>query len=430
MRSTLKVVQVLVEDLIEAIRHIPLCFVSILFVHGGSHSIDCRLSVPDLINGCNAQNTRLWKKQKLYKLHKSCRDDLRINQIWAYPAHHQSSAEINPLNAPKLHGEVVLTNDEYHSGPGVSKSKLDAIAVSGLNYWDQYVNPDREPQEFKHCFAVGDGTHKLVLEPGTFELDYAVDFDKSAFPDALDTVDDMKRILMAESLMTGGSKPELARRLVEEAGYPRDQIMLYLKEAHEAGMKGKICIPAKDYKGMLGMLKAVNRHPWAGGLLSGATVERSFFLETEEDYIDHDTGKVVKVPLLRKCRVDALTHDGQFVVDLKTTDDVSVAGFGRTIVQRRYEVQAAWYLDILRGLYGKDAPRSFAFVATQKTRPHDVAVHWLTDDQIERGRRLYKQDVKRLIHCQQNNLWLGCDEGALLQAELPYWAMREEDFAN
>ena len=328
-----------------------------------------------------------------------------------------------------MHGEVVLTNDEYHSGPGVSKSKLDAIAVSGLNFWDQYVNPDREPQEFKHCFAVGDGTHKLVLEPGTFEQTYAVDFDKTAFPDALDTVDDMKKVLIAEQLMTGGSKPELARRLVEEAGYSPDKIMLYLKDKHELSMQGKIAIPAKDYKGMLGMLRAVHRDHWASGLLRGCTVERSFFLETEEDYIEHDTGNVIKVPVLRKCRTDAITFNGEWVVDLKTTDDVSLEGFGSTIAKRRYEVQAAWYLDILRGLYGRDAPRGFAFIAAQKGRPYDVAVHYLTEEHIERGRRLYRRDLARLIHCEQNNLWLGAAEGKILQAELPYWTKREDEFA-
>lgn len=333
------------------------------------------------------------------------------------------------MNALKLHGEVVLTNDEYHSGPGISKSKLDVIAISGKHYWDQYINPDREPQEFKHCFAVGDGTHKLVLEPGTFEQTYAVDFDKSAFPDALDTVDEMKRELVRESLMTGGSKPELARRLIEEAGFPREKIMLYLKQDHEARMQGKIPIPAKDYKGMLGMLREVQRDQWAGSLLRGCTVERSFYLETEEDYIEHDTGKVIKVPVLRKCRTDAITHDGMFVVDLKTTDDVSLEGFGQTIAQRRYEVQAAWYLDILIGLYGKEAPRGFAFIAAQKNRPHDVAVHYLNEFQIERGRRLYRRDLAYLIHCEQNNLWLGAAKGQMLEAKLPFWAMREEEFS-
>ena len=37
-------------------------------------------------------------------------------------------------------GMLDLTNEQYHAGPGISKSKLDAIAISPLNYWDQYVS--------------------------------------------------------------------------------------------------------------------------------------------------------------------------------------------------------------------------------------------------------------------------------------------------
>lgn len=322
------------------------------------------------------------------------------------------------MNDTTLHGLVELTNEAYHAGPGISKSKLDAIAVSPLNYWDKYINPDREPEDLKHCFAVGDGTHKLVLEPGTFEQTYAVGFDRTAFPDALDTVDALKQALMAENLMTSGAKPELARRLVEEAGYPRERILMFLKQDHDSRMLGKIDIPARDYKAMLGMLSAVHRHPWAGGLLSGAMVEQSFFWTDPAG-------------VLRKCRTDAISHNGEWVVDLKTTDDVSLAGFGRTIANRRYHVQAAFYLDILLALYGRDAPRGFAFVAAQKTRPHDVAVHWMMrdDDIVEAGRRLYQRDLARISECLETGYWPGADNGDLLQAQLPYWATRDQEFA-
>ena len=309
-------------------------------------------------------------------------------------------------------GLVQCTNEAYHSGPGISKSKLDAIAVSGLNYWDQYVNPDREPQEYKHCFAVGDGTHKLVLEPGTFEHTYAVGFDKTAFPKALDTIADMKAVLSENGLMISGSKPELARRLVDEANYPRDNIMLLLEEVHNKSISGKIEMPAKDYKNMLGMLKAVKNHHTAGGLLTGAQTEQSFFWIDEND-------------VLRKCRTDAINYSGEFIVDLKTTDDVSEEGFGRTIAQRRYHVQGAWYLDILNGLYGNDAPKGFAFIAAQKTRPFDVAVHFLTADQIALGRQLYERDLARLIECERTNIWPGVDNGQVIAAKLPGYEMNK-----
>ena len=319
-------------------------------------------------------------------------------------------ADATGVLAPHPVGAVSCTNEQYHAGPGVSKSTLDAIAISPLNYWDQYINPAREPREYKHAFAVGDGTHKLVLEPGTFEQTYAVGFDKKAFPQALDTIDQLKQALNALNLPARGSKPELVRLLQEEN--PSAQIMMVLEAQHNATMTGKIALPASDYKNMLRMLQAVTSHHTAGGLLYGATTEQSFYWNDENG-------------VLRKCRTDSITADGRYVVDLKTTEDVSESGFGRTIAQRRYEVQAAWYLDILGALYGSDAPQGWAIIAAQKTRPFDVAVHELTEDQIQRGRLLYQRDLALLRECQRLDRWPGIDRGAVIRARLPEWAMRE-----
>lgn len=310
--------------------------------------------------------------------------------------------------APHPLGLVEQTNEEYHSGPGVSKSTLDAVAISPLNYWDSYINPNREPREFKHCFAVGDGTHKLVLEPGTFEHTYAVDFDKSAFPNALNTIDDLKRALTERGMMVSGTKPELARRLVEEGSFPRDQVMLYLEQAHQASMVGKIAISATDYKDMMGMLRALRNHHTAGGLLQNISTEQSFYAVDENG-------------VLRKCRTDIMDNDGGFVGDLKTTDDVSEEGFAKTIVQRRYHVQAAWYLDVLELLYGDSAPKTFAFIAAQKKRPYDVAVHIASADQIEEGRRLYQRDLATLIECNRTGIYHGADGGKVITSKLPRW---------
>jgi hypothetical protein len=319
---------------------------------------------------------------------------------------------VNPATGehePPPRGHVECTNAEYHGGPGVSKSMLDAINISPLNYWDVYVNPDREPREYKHAFAIGDGTHKLVLEPGTFEETYSVGFDKKAYPQALDTIDQLKQALNERGIPARGSKPELVRLLAEED--PSAQIMLLLEQQHNATMEGKIALPAQDYKNMLQMLRAVNTHHAAAGLLYKATVEQSFFWTDPEG-------------VLRKCRTDAITSDGGYVADLKTTDDVSRAGFGATIAKRRYHVQAAWYLDILRALYGRDAPRGWAFVAAQKYRPFDVAVHYLTDEQIQLGRLEYQQDLSTLTECLSTDVWHGVDGGDLIEAQLPVWTMR------
>lgn len=327
-----------------------------------------------------------------------------------------------------LHGQVDLTNAQYHSAPGVSKTQLDAIAISPLNYWDQHVNPEREPREYKHCFAVGDGTHKLVLEPGTFEQTYAVGFDKSAYPDALDLVADLKKMCTERGLMVSGAKGELVDRLIED-GFERERLMPWLLREHQKTMAGRIPIPAQDYKNMLGMLRAVTSHHAAGPLLEGARVEQSFFVTVSlrvalgpyYDEAKHGDGTV-----LLKIRPDIITANGLIMPDLKMTDDVSEIGFGRTIAQRRYHVQAALYLDVMFWLFAELAPQYFCFIAAQNRRPYDVAVHWLDDDQIAVGRALYQRDLARLIECRDSNRWPGADGGEIIKAVLPAWAMNGE----
>lgn len=303
-----------------------------------------------------------------------------------------------------LNGLVDCTNEQYHASAGISKSKLDALAISPLNFWDQYINPYREEREYKHCFAVGDGTHKLVLEPGTFEQTYAVGFDKSKYPNALNTTDQIKQVLNERGLPARGTKPELIRMLKSD-GY-EGQILAELEEEHKRTMSGRIPIPSVDYKNMMAMLKAVSRHHTAADLLRGATVEESF-------YVTDSNG------ILRKCRTDAISACGRIILDLKTTDDVSDWGFGKTISQRRYHVQAAWYLDILKMLYGNDAPDIFAFIAVQKTRPYDCAVHVISPQQIELGRQYYQRDLMTYLDCQLTGEWHGKDGGKILEPKLP-----------
>jgi hypothetical protein len=328
-----------------------------------------------------------------------------------------------------LHGKVDLSNAQYHAAAGVSKSQLDQIAISGLAYWDSYENPEREPQEFKHCFAVGDGTHKLVLEPGTFEQTYAVGFDKSAHPDALDTVADLTAELKKRNMMISGTKPILAARLVEETDFPASRIMLMLEKHHNTTIAGRTPIPAQSYKNMLGMLKAVTNHHTAGGLIEGARVEESHFVTVSlRDALGpyYDENKHGDGVVLLKIRPDIITANGRVMPDLKTTDDVSQVGFGRTIAQRRYHVQGAFYVDVMSWLYAALAPQYFCFIAAQNRRPYDVAVHWLDDDQIALGRALYQRDLARLIECRARGRWPGSDNGEVIKALLPSWAMNGE----
>ncbi len=315
-------------------------------------------------------------------------------------------------------GLITLSNAQYHGCAGISSTQIKTMNVP-LNFWDQNVNPDREPREEKHCFAVGDGTHKLVLEPGTFEQTYAVGFDKAAHPKAMDSAAELKKACSELGLMVSGTKPELAERLITEGKVNPETIMLVLEKMHEKTMNGKIAIPAKDYKNMLGMLNAVNRDPEAKNLLHNADTEQSFFYR-------HTLPCGTKI--LMKCRTDLITADYGFIGDLKTTDDVSEEAFGRTIANFGYHVSAAWYLDIMKHLYGDDAPEGFFFIAVQKTRPYDVGIYYLTQEQLRLGRAIYQSYLARLAECVKTNYWPGATGGKILPANIPKWEMQKLDY--
>lgn len=326
-----------------------------------------------------------------------------------------------------LHGLIEgMTNADYHAAPGISKSQLDVAAISPLAYWDAYVNPEREPREEKHCFVVGSGTHALVLEPELFKQEFGVGFDKNAHPDALDTMADLRKVIDERGLMKSGNKPELVDRLIDD-GFPPERIMMVLEKRHNETLRNRTPISAEDYKHMLGMLSAIQRHHTAGGLLEGAYVEQSYFVSVSvlealgPHYIAEIHGHEDDEVLL-KIRADAITQNGRIMVDLKTTDDVSEHGFGITIARRRYHVQGALYLDVMAWLYGADAPETFAFIPAQKTRPYDVAVHWLNELHLAAGRDLYQQNLARIIACRRIDFWPGADNGRVIEAVLPGWA--------
>lgn len=296
-----------------------------------------------------------------------------------------------------------MTNDEYQAAEGISASQLHAIAVSPLNYWDQYVNPDREPREEKHCFSFGTATHTITLEPEDFHSRYFIGFDKTQHPNTLDTGDQMKAVLKEHGLLVGGTKAEMAERLVQEAGLSRDKILMYLKADHDASNAGKEELAAKDYKDILGMLNRIQSEPAARGLINGALTEQSFFW--------HDGAAI------RKCRPDII--NGRWTADLKTTQDIN--DFERTILKRRYHVAAAWYLDILAAELGNQAPTKWAFIATEKARPYDCGVFVLSAGDIDEGRDIYHENYQLLLECKANNHWPGKLGGKPKTVELPKW---------
>lgn len=106
-----------------------------------------------------------------------------------------------------------------------------------------------------------------------------------------------------------------------------------------------------------------------------------------------------------KARLDRVveTPDETIVLDLKTTDSVSLDKFQTKMVELGYDFQAAWYSHAARLVYGK--PTRFIFVAIERNDPHTIDLFEATDEILMEARYKNEMALKRLKECMMKNEW-------------------------
>jgi exodeoxyribonuclease VIII len=164
----------------------------------------------------------------------------------------------------------------------------------------------------------------------------------------------------------------------------------------------------------MAMAHSVFRHPAAAMLL--ALPGKA---ETTWMWNDEATG------LQCKCRPDWLTDDGSLIVDLKTTEDASPAGFRKSIANWRYHVQASWYLDGLEHATD-NRPEQFIFICVEKKPPHAVAVYAADAEMIAQGQITAARDLQQLADCKAADAWPGYSD-QIETISLPPWMRPRPD---
>lgn len=265
-------------------------------------------------------------------------------------------------------GLVECTNEQYHRGPGISKSHLDVIhGQSPRHYWHKYLNPDREPEDPTPAKVLGTAIHSIILEPDTFN--------------------DVVAINPGIDRRSNAGKAEYAAFLAES--------------------KGKLIITDDQAQACYEVRDAVHRHPLAAPLLRGGKAEQSFYA------IDNETGELIK------CRTDYLPDNGSMIVDVKSTDDASPSGFGRSAANYRYPVQVAWYQHVLAMAYGEHPPH-WVFLAFEKEPPYAIGVYYAEPDDVARAAIAARDDLNRIVECRRSNVWNDYGTEAL-PLSLPKW---------
>lgn len=174
--------------------------------------------------------------------------------------------------------------------------------------------------------------------------------------------------------------------------------------------EGAIPVLEPDWQKIEDMGEALTRHKMASTLLSDGKPEVSMYA------VDPHTG------VLRRGRVDYLTEE--VVVDYKTASSAEPGAFAAACARYGYDMQAAWYLDVLEAL--GEARGGFAFVVQEKDPPYLVEVYTLDELAEERGRRRNRRALDLFRECSETDSWPGYTGQDYTELSLPSWALREE----
>lgn len=270
-----------------------------------------------------------------------------------------------------------MTNEAYHSGPGISKTGLDWIAGPDscpALFRAKYITREIEDKE-TDALAFGKAGHLAVFQPDQFGAEVAV--------------------CLEINKRTNAGKAEYAEFCAENAG--------------------KTIIKAADYEIVQRVADAVRREPTARNILAHGQAETSIFST------DDLTGELVKV------RPDWFVED--VIADLKLMRSASPAHFERELYNRRYYVQAPFYMDVAGAELGR-VINDFVFIVAEKEPPYLVELYFAKPEAIEAGRMEYRRNLDLYHQCKKTGTWPGYNGGIIQPVSLPYWASKRLDAAG
>ena len=263
-----------------------------------------------------------------------------------------------------------ISNENYHAGPGVSKSQLDDIAdTPALYLWRKNAPVDTTKTK---TLDLGTAFHCRVLEPEEFS----------------------NRFIVA---------PEFNRRTT--AGKEEEKAFLM-----ECASTGKTVITAEEGRKIELMYQSVMALPLGQWLVESAGhAESSIYWE------DPETG------ILCRCRPDKIIPEFHWIMDVKTTADIQ--RFKTAYYDYRYHVQDAFYSDGYEAQFG--VLPTFVFLVASTTVEcgrYPVEIFMMGEEAKLAGQQEYHRNLRTLADCLNTDEW-----PAIKTLSLPRWA---KEYAN
>jgi len=256
-----------------------------------------------------------------------------------------------------------IDNEEYHAGPGVSRSFLWELLNTTPFHAKWHREHRKEPTD---AMILGLAVHALVLEPHVFRDTYRV--------------------------------AEVSRRSAKHAAV----LECYAED-------GLIPLKQDVWDTVHRMADAVMSHPLARELFVGGSAELALF--ARHPIWNH----------LEKIKTDYVIPDNT-IIDLKTCTCAARNVFRSHAYSMGYHVQSAMYPELMRrrGLQ-LPATGNFVFVAVESVEPHCVACYFADDEMQRDGLADYERASEIYAQCMASGEWPAYPE-VFVPLNSPGWA--------
>ncbi len=241
-----------------------------------------------------------------------------------------------------------ISNNDYHSSHGISRSMLMDFKRSPKHYWYKHLSGLAEREEPSPAMNIGNAVHTLILEPHLFDEEFYVTHQKT--------------------------KP---RKGTE----PHEKML--------ADAQGKIVLTRDEYLQCALMAKSVTEDENASQLLKDCAIEKSIYFTHKE------TGLQVKA------RPDAWL--GSVVCDLKTTGDARPWKFQSSCANYGYFLQAAIIKEALASV-GQEMEH-FVCIPIEKEPPYCVGVYMFDAESIDFGLKQFNDLMIGVARCIEKDSW-------------------------
>lgn len=250
----------------------------------------------------------------------------------------------------------------YHDRdcPGLSSSGLVSASTKSFGHYVHGLNSNKEPTE---AMEFGTAFHKLLLEPDSFHDEYVPEIVKPKFD----------RRTKAGKAAFAIWQEDIEKPWLDEHGHKKSLSLEKIEKLET-------------------MTNLAHRNEYLSNVMLESKFEESFFANVPIDYYTQDEllsmsddEKSQLKSIFLKCRADIINYDMKIIVDVKTTQDASPKGFGRSCVNFNYDIKAEFYLKILTHLFGPGW--NYFFYVAEKEPPFASANYYLYQEVRDNAQR-------------------------------------------